>query len=233
MKKEYHKLAKYYDLLHNEKNYGDESNYFSKIIFKNKESKGNKLLDLACGTGEHIKYFKKYFDCEGLDSSKELIKIAKIKNPKINFYCEDMTSFKLNKKYDVITILFNSIGYLNKKQLESTLKNSYQHLNKGGVILIETIFLKNKLTDVIKHTRKYEDENLIILREINLKIKGNEAIVKAKYKINSDDFIEEDEQRAVLFRKEELKDIFLTKGFNVKYYEYKSTGTFLFLGIKK
>lgn len=232
MKKEYNKLAKYYDLLHNGKDYKKECDYFSKTILRNKKSKNNMLLDLACGTWEHIKYLKKFFNCEWLDTSREFIKMAKIKNPRTKFYIEDMSSFRLNKKYDVITILFNSIIYLNKKQLNNTIKNAYQHLNKGWILFIETIFLKNKLNDVVKHTREYKDKNLDITREINIKIFGNYAILNAKYKINSDKFIENDKRKTILLGEEELKDIYLDKGFKVKIKEYKSTGTTLFIGIK-
>lgn len=79
MKKEYDKLSKYYDMLHNQKDYKSECEYFSKIINKNKKTKWNKLLDLACGTWEHIKLLKKDFDCEWLDSSKDMIDIARKK----------------------------------------------------------------------------------------------------------------------------------------------------------
>jgi len=143
-----------------------------------------------------------------------------------------MESFNLNKKYDVITILFNSIGYLNKKQLIKTFKNVYQHLNRGGVFLIETIFLKNKLSDLKNHIRKYKDKNLTILRNLNIKIKGKKANLHARYKINSDDFIEEDKQEIILLEEKELKNIFLNEGFDIKLYKYDQGGTILFLGIK-
>ncbi len=231
MKKEYDKLSKYYDILHNEKDYQSECDYFSKIILKNKKSQGNNLLDLACGTGEHIKFFKRNFVCEWLDSSKKMIEIAKNKNPEINFYVDDMTSFNLDKKYDIITILFNSIWYLDKEQLKKTVKNAYIHLNEWGIFLIETVFLKGKF-NMTENKRAYKDKNLDIFREVWIEHRKDSVTLKSKYKINSEKFIEEDEQEIVLLEEDELKDFFMSENFELNVYYYEHNKSTLFLGIK-
>lgn len=231
MKKEYNKLSKYYDMLHNEKDYKSECDYFSEIILKNKRSSNNGLLDLACGTWEHIKFFKRDFLCEWLDFSEEMIDIAKNKNPEINFYIDDMTSFKIDKKYDVITILFNSIAYLNKEELKKTITNAYNHLNEWGVFLIETAFIKNKF-NMKENRRMYKGEDLNILREISIKYYEDTVILKSKYKINSENFVEEDEQEVLLLEENDLKDLFLSANFKVKICYYEPNRSTLFLGIK-
>lgn len=232
MKKEYNFLAPYYDHLHNEKDYYAESKYFTKILLEAKESYGKKLLDLACGTGEHIKHLKNNFDCEGLDVSQELIDIAKRKNPKIYFHTQDITHLSLSSKYDIITLFFNSIGYLTKGEVIALFKKVYQHLNKGGVFLVETIFLKDKLVNITKHIRKYKDKNSSILRELNISIESKNAIITAKYKINSEHFSLEDTQKVYLFGENELKKVFLDSHFEISVFTYKPTNTTLFLGVK-
>ena len=231
MKKEYDKLSKYYDMLHNEKDYKSECDYFSKVIFKNKESKKNNLLDLACGTWEHIKFLKKDFVCEWLDSSKKMIKIAKTKNPEINFYVDDMTSFKLDKKYDIITILFNSIWYLNEEQLKKTIRNAYNHLNEWGIFLIETVFIKDKF-NMTENKRTYKGKDFDIIREIWITYHMDSVILKSKYKINSVDFIENDEQKILLFKENDLKSYFLLEKFKVRIYHYENNDSTIFIGIK-
>ena len=59
------------------------------------------------------------------------------------------------------------------------------------------------------------------------------AIINARYKINSDKFIEEDKQKVILLEENEFKNIFLDEGFSVRCKKYKPTGTTLFFGIKK
>ena len=48
------KLAKYYDFIYGFKNYEEEAQEIKSLIEKLKTSKGNSLLDVACGTGKHI-----------------------------------------------------------------------------------------------------------------------------------------------------------------------------------
>jgi len=231
MKKEYSKLAKFYDFLHHKKDYKQEVEFFTKIINKNKQVKGKKLLDLACGTGEHIKYFKKYFECEGLDINEEMINIAKEKNPESTFYVTNMTTFNFNKKYDVITLLFNSIGYLNKNELKQLFKQANNHLNKGGIFLIETIFLKDKLKSIKNHERDYSDNKFNIRRILNLSVLEDFAILSAKYFLNSK-LIDEDKQKIILLKENELKSLFKLNNFSIKKLTYEPTGSTIFIGIK-
>jgi len=55
----YNKTAKYYDLIYGWKDYRKESEFIHKLIQKHKKNTGNELLDVACGTGNHIRYLKK------------------------------------------------------------------------------------------------------------------------------------------------------------------------------
>jgi len=236
MKKEYKSLSKYYDLIHNEKNYKEEVNDFIKIIEKYKKSKGRNLLDMCCGTGSHIFYLKEKFNVEGIDISKELIKIAKEKNPKTKFILEDISEFKTKKKFDIITILFSSIAYLrNKKEIIKIMANSYKRLKFGGVLFIETIFLKDSLKEIKNHLRKYSDKNINLKRFINLNIKKDFAELNAKYEIKEKNSIQKiiyDTQKIKLFSKLEMKKILEDVGFEVKFFNYKKTGTKLFVCVK-
>ena len=50
------------------------------------------LLDVGCGNGHTLHYFKSrwpHTDCHGVDLSSEAIRIARKRNPNINFKCAD------------------------------------------------------------------------------------------------------------------------------------------------
>jgi ubiquinone/menaquinone biosynthesis C-methylase UbiE len=236
MKKEYNSLSKYYDLLHNEKDYLKESVFFIKLIKKYKTTKNKKLLDVACGTGEHIKYFKKNFIVDGVDLSKNLIKIAKEKNSKIKFKVADMKRFKTTEKYGTITCLFSSLAYLkNITEIKQTLNNFYYNLEKGGVALIETFFVRDNLKELKNHVRKYISKNLKIKRTINININHNIANVEAKYEIfekGKNKKVVKDKQNVKLYTKKELENMIEKIGFKVKILKYKDTETILFICIK-
>src|SRR3989344_3662058 len=134
-------LAKYYDFLYAWKPYKKESETIHHLIKKNKKISGNKLLDVACGTGNHIQFLKKYYSITGVDLNKEMLKTARKKFSDVSFQQADMMSLHLKKKFDVITCLFSSIGYVKTyKNLNRTVASFAEHLKKGGVLITEPFF---------------------------------------------------------------------------------------------
>lgn len=75
------------------------------------------ILDIACGTGELLKYYNdKGFIATGIDVSKEMINIAKRKVPNANFI--EMSLYDIDKladKYDAIVLLLLWYIYQKKK----------------------------------------------------------------------------------------------------------------------
>jgi len=140
----------YYDLIYKWKDYKKEVAIIESLIAKFKGSEGKKLLDVGCGTGEHIKYLKDYYDCVGMDINSSLLKIAAKKLKGTKFIKGSMIDFKIDEKFDVITCLFSSIGYVKTLgNLEKTLGNFFLHLKRGGVVIIEPWELDNEKGDVV------------------------------------------------------------------------------------
>jgi ubiquinone/menaquinone biosynthesis C-methylase UbiE len=136
MKKQvlYGELAKYYDLIYSFKDYKKEAVRIKALVSKYKKSEGKELLDVACGTGHHLNCLKDEFSCTGVDISREVLEIARKNNEGIAFEDADMTIMDLGKRFDVITCLFSSIGYVKThSNLEKTIRNFARHLKKGGV----------------------------------------------------------------------------------------------------
>ena len=81
---------------------------------------------------------EKQYTISGLDLSKEMLTIAKNKIKKGNFYHQDMTSFSLNKKFDVILCIYDSINHLLKfADWTKVFKNSSKHLNENGLLIFD------------------------------------------------------------------------------------------------
>jgi ubiquinone/menaquinone biosynthesis C-methylase UbiE len=134
----HNQLAKYYDRIYSFRDYLDEAVRIQNLIMKYLETGGNTLLDVACGTGLHLKHLKDDFSCTGVDASKAMLKIARKNAKGVTFKEADMKTLKLGKQFDVITCLFSSIGYVrNHSNLERTIRNFSKHLKKGGLALIE------------------------------------------------------------------------------------------------
>ena len=141
----YAESVPYYDAIydavydpHSGKDYGAESKRLRAFIGRYKRSDGTSLLDVAVGTGRHIYYLKAWFDVEGLDINRKMIRLAQARNPRVKFHQGDMRTFKLRKQFDVITCLFSAIGYMTTlAKLRAAVRNMSQHLKPGGVLIVE------------------------------------------------------------------------------------------------
>ncbi|MEZ4650921.1 MAG: class I SAM-dependent methyltransferase [Candidatus Eisenbacteria bacterium] len=96
------------------------------------------LLDVACGTGEHLSQLSGRFQLFGVDSSPEMLAVARHKLPGASLFLSNMTSFELGRSFDAITCLFSSIGYLRSvSMLERAIERMASHLSDDGVLLVE------------------------------------------------------------------------------------------------
>jgi ubiquinone/menaquinone biosynthesis C-methylase UbiE len=184
MKKQvlYGELAKYYDLIYSFKDYKKEAVRIKALVSKYKKSEGKELLDVACGTGHHLDYLKDEFSCTGVDISREILEIARKNNEGIAFEDADMTTMDLGKRFDVITCLFSSIGYVKThSNLEKTIRNFTKHLKKGGVVLIEPWFTKSAYIPGSPHMETHDGKDIKIARLSVPRAKGNLSVIDMHY----------------------------------------------------
>ncbi len=180
----YKELAKYYDLIYHWKDYKIESKTLKEIIKKYKKSDGNNLLDVGCGTGIHLKYFKDDFSCTGIDINNEMVEVAKSKVSDVIFEQGDMIKFHLKTEFDVILCLFSSIGYVKTySNLEKTIVNFSNHLKKGGVLVVEPWFTKSTFWVGKPGMTTYDGEDVKIARLNTTKVEGDLSIMEMYYLI--------------------------------------------------
>lgn len=119
-------------------NYKAEYGFYKKICVNLKASR---ILEIACGSGNLSKPFSKDFTCYiGLDYSEAMLKIAKQRFFKGNFYLADMRNFKVPEKIDTVLITGRSTSYLlNNEDLESTFKAIHNTLETTGHLVFDTI----------------------------------------------------------------------------------------------
>ena len=113
----------------------------TKELVKNAKIKsGQKVLDLACGTGlvtkKILNTVGKNGEVYGIDSSNSALKIAKkwIGNKKnIHLVRGDAETIQFNTKFDVITCQFALFFFPNEQKV---LKNMKRFLRKNGIIAL-------------------------------------------------------------------------------------------------
>lgn len=134
----YKKFAKYYDLIYEKMDLEKESEFIKWAVEQHKTSNGNRLLDMACGTGRHSSMLKDSFEILGMDINPEMLNLARKKVPDVTFIEGNMKNFILKGEFDVIICMFSAMNYNHTmKEFKKTIKNFYDHLHKGGVLIFD------------------------------------------------------------------------------------------------
>lgn len=111
-------------------------------ILKKNGRKGNTLLEIGCGTGNLLLTMADKYSCVGLDISQEMLEVAKkkLEGREILLYKEDMKFFNLNRRFDLIVAIFDTVTHLlNNKDLVSHFESIKNHLSKDGVYIFDMV----------------------------------------------------------------------------------------------
>jgi ubiquinone/menaquinone biosynthesis C-methylase UbiE len=231
----YDKSAAYYDAVYSFKNYEKESERLDGIIRQYKNSSGNTLLDVACGTGNHITYLKKRYTVEGLDLNRELLRKAKAKNPDVIFHKGDMCTFNLGKQFDIVSCLFSAIGHVKTRtKMRKAIANMTRHLKNGGILIVEPWFSPEQWNVGSMHANFVDQHDLKLARISISERLGNLSVNKMHYLVGSKKgiryFIEPLELG--LFTPQEYLGAFRIAGLNTLFDVEGLIGRGLYIGVK-
>ena len=229
--------APYYDAIYDAmgKDYEAEARRLRQLIKRHKKSKGKDLLDVACGTGRHVSFLKSSFRVEGLDLDRNLLAIAKRRNKRVRFYRDDMRTFKLGKRFDVITCLFSAIGHMTTTaKLRSAIRNMSLHLKPGGVLIVEpwitpANFKKSTLQGIL-----VKEPKLRVARVGKSTARGRISILEFWYIAATPERTKcfKESAKFGLFNHAEYLAAFRSAGLKVVYYSKGLMGRGLYVGIK-
>jgi SAM-dependent methyltransferase len=227
------KTARHYDKIYASKDYQAEAARLTTIIEDNLRSGGRRLLDAACGTGGHIAYLKQHFQVEGFDISTEFLDIARRKHPDVPFHHADMEEFDLAVKFDVVTCLFSSIGYVRTlENLTRAVTCMTRHVIRGGVLIIEPWFTPETWHAPSVHASLVDEPDLKIARVNTSFVDGRLSHFDLHYLIGTlegtEHFVERHELG--LFETEEVHSVLSDAGLDVTYDAEGLTGRGLFIG---
>lgn len=158
-------LAEHYDAVTDSKPYRREADRVLAHLDHQLETHGDRLLGVACGSGRHVAAFTHRFDCLGVDANAGMLQIARRRVPQAAFVQADMRSFHLVRRFDALTCLFGSIGYLQTwADLERAVQRFAEHLREGAAFAIESWLPPEALEEPVCRVRSYEDEARAIAR---------------------------------------------------------------------
>jgi SAM-dependent methyltransferase len=152
------------------------------------------LLDVGCGSGGFLsELYVNYpnVDALGIDLSPVMVKHTKAKG--LNAQCIDLC--KLDKKFDVITAIFDMVNYLDEKQLKRFFRCIEERLEEGGHFIFDVnslyafkvvasgSFIKDGGDRFLTIDSDYEESEATYYMDFTLFEKEGECFVKSQERI--------------------------------------------------
>lgn len=145
----YGRSADAYDLIYDGlgKDYRREAAEVAALV-RARRPEARTLLDVACGTGAHLLHLRDDFAVEGIELSAHMADRARGRLPGVAIHEGDMRLFDLDRRFDVVTCLFSSIGYTRTPEdLARALAAMTRHLEPGGVLVVDAWLTPEAWTD--------------------------------------------------------------------------------------
>jgi len=155
----YHELAEFYFVIENAHRVINDD--ISLILRLLRGKTGPSLLDLGCGTGEHLDILSRHgITCTGIDNSADMLSFARNRFPGTAEFLElDMLKIDFYETFDIVTCLFGSFNYIiDDVDVDRVFWNTWRALKPGGIALFEIwnsppiVRIKNKDLDLVSRT---------------------------------------------------------------------------------
>jgi SAM-dependent methyltransferase len=210
--------ADYYDLVYGKKDYRGETDRLREL-FRQFVPHGRTILDIACGTAEHLRFLPEY-EVAGIDLEPAFVRMANEKRRDGKFQIADMQRFELGSKFDILICLFSSIGYLvTAEAIRSALECFKAHLAPGGAIFIEPWFERNAWRTGEAHITVGEDDHRKVCRVMTSDREGDLAILIGHYLIAEGTNVRHAVERheLLLLDRDQLQEFFRDAGLTAEY----------------
>ena len=155
----YTDLSGYYDLMCADIDYRAQSHCVRRLqqLFG---KAGTRHLDLACGTGPHVRHFLDAgFLSNGLDINQPMLDKAALRCPEAQFSLQDMCDFSVDQPLDLITCFLYSIHYSGGiERLRACLAAVHAALADGGLFCFNAVD-KNRIDNdsCVSHRARHAD----------------------------------------------------------------------------
>jgi ubiquinone/menaquinone biosynthesis C-methylase UbiE len=227
------KSAGLYDIIYASHDAARVSERLHALIQEHKRSVGTALLDVACGTANHIHWLRRHYTVEGLELDPNMLDIARGKEPGIRFHQADMADFDLGRRFDVITCLGSAIGAVKTlPRLRQTLRTMSRHLQPGGLVIVEPWLTPEVYREGTVHALFVDRPDLKIARMNASAVEDGVSVLDFHYLVATPEGVQyfTERQELGLFSHEDYLQAFQAAGLQVDHDPKGLNGRGLYVG---
>ncbi|WP_369172901.1 class I SAM-dependent methyltransferase [Streptomyces sp. R28] len=231
-------IAQLYDLVHQGKgkDYPAEAKELAALVMSRNPG-ARTLLDVACGTGMHLRHLGDLFDeVDGVDVSPDMLAIAGRRNPDARLHRGDMRDFALGRRFDAVICMFSSIGHMRDQQeLDAAIGRFAVHLTPGGVVIVDPWWFPEDFTPGYVGASLVEAEGRTIARFSHSVFEDGATRIDVDYLVGvPGQGVEHlrESHRITLFEQAQYEAAFARAGLSVEYLPRVATDRGLFIGVR-
>jgi SAM-dependent methyltransferase len=213
--------AHIYDLIYAAigKDYASESATIDEQI-RSRHPSAQTLLDVACGTGGHLRHLREKYDVTGLDLDPGMLEQARASVPGVPLVEADMRSFDLGRAFDAVVCLFSSIGYgRSVEELNAAINCMAAHLAPNGVLLVDGWIRPDAWIEPgTVHAVAARDEDVAVARVGRSRREGRTTVLELHHLVATLDSVEHiiDHHELTRFEPIDYEGAFRAAGLDVE-----------------
>ena len=230
------KSAAWYDAIYAWKDYPREAEQLHALIGQHARRPTATLLDVACGTGQHVSYLKAHYAVEGVDLDEEMLALSRQRCPDVVFHRADMVDFDLHQQYDVVACLFASIAYTKTlPRLRQAVASMRRHVRPGGLVIVEPFIRPDRFEPGHVAAIFVDRPDLKIARINVATVENGIAVLAFHYLVGTPVEVRHFTERheLALLSHDEYLAAFRASGLDVVYDEEGLMGRGLYIGIRE
>jgi len=145
-----------------------------------------RLLDVACGTGQHLLHLREHAEVEGADHSGAMLNVAARRLPGVPLHLQSMERLDLPGDYDVITCLLSGIAYpLGDTRLHMALRRMKWHLRPHGVLVVEPGPSPESVERLHATPLLFEAEGMLVERRTRWQQVRDELVLYHEFRVST------------------------------------------------
>lgn len=228
-------LAEVYDLIYRgQKDYAAEARSIADLVRAHNRA-ATSVLDVACGTGEHLAHLRAYFsDVAGVELSEQMLAQARRKLPDVPLHQGDMRDFDLGRRFDAVCCMFSSIGYMaSVADLNTAAARMAAHVAPGGLLIVEPWLTPDVWRDGYLSQESYQNGDRLLVRMAHSGTDGRRSRIRMHYLVGDPAGIRhfEDQHDLTLFTHDEYEQALTSAGGRVTFQPGGPTGRGLYLTV--